>query len=394
MTDMPINPGPTVLDVERIVAQTDPVIRNLEITQCYYELARPLVARMGGNANWCSFATWASKQAGQTIRREDLGRALERVLGTQEAVQQAAKDLAKALETIGARLKTRQILEFILKVIDPKAAFDLSSEAVARGNLKVFAEIGRAFAVFNAACLDDAAFDADKIHRICEELLPGEPPDGQVYLRQAFRHYYLAQFQEDPKARSELILLANLEIGYHEQTRLQPEINEALAAPIISPETFTRNLLRNLRPEWGGLNELIWFFMRLFGRLTDLDTAIAAYLAAAQREAQLIVTKAMMTIELPHGKLLRLGLDLGSEYPPALQQIGNQDLLALLARIDPTTDSPIESGAQYWGDLTDRLHFIVELFRCYQSSDELAEPPFTAIQAAELKDGRLPSGRL
>jgi hypothetical protein len=391
---MSVDLGPTVSEIEQIVAQTDPVIRNLQITQTYYELAQPLAARLGGNANWCSFATWASKQAGQTIRKQDLTRALERVLGTQETVQLAAKDLAKALETIGARLKARQILEFILKVIDPKAAFDLSSEAVARGNLKVFAEIGRAFAAFNNACLEDTAFDEDKIQRICEELLPGEPPDGQDYLRQAFRHYYQALFQADPKIRSELILLANLEIGYHEQTRLQPEINEALAAPIISPETFTRNLLKTLRPEWGRLNELIWFFMRLFGRLTDLDAAIAAYLAAAQREAQLIVTQAMMTIELPHGKLLRLGMDLESEYPTALLQITNQDLLALLVRIDPTADTPIESGAQYWGELPDRLHFIADMFRCYQLSEALAEPPFTAIQTAALRDGRLPSGRL
>jgi len=40
------------------------MVRNLRITQCYSALA--------GAANWCSFATWVSKQAGQTIRGEDL----------------------------------------------------------------------------------------------------------------------------------------------------------------------------------------------------------------------------------------------------------------------------------------------------------------------------------
>ncbi|MDX6678814.1 MAG: hypothetical protein QOE31_2866, partial [Solirubrobacteraceae bacterium] len=35
----------------------------------------------------------------------------------------------------------------------------------------------------------------------------------------------------DPGERSALILLANLEIGMHEQTRLQPEIRASLDAP-------------------------------------------------------------------------------------------------------------------------------------------------------------------
>ena len=73
-------PPPTVADVERIAALTDPVVRNLQITQCYCELSLALAARTdGGAANWCTFATWASKQAGQTIRQEDLARTFERL---------------------------------------------------------------------------------------------------------------------------------------------------------------------------------------------------------------------------------------------------------------------------------------------------------------------------
>ena len=68
--------APTVAAVERIAALDDPVVRNLQITQCYSELSRAFAARIdGGPANWCTFATWASKQAGQTIRGEDLARA-------------------------------------------------------------------------------------------------------------------------------------------------------------------------------------------------------------------------------------------------------------------------------------------------------------------------------
>lgn len=376
---------PTVLDVERIAAQDDPVIRNLRITQCYHELALAMVERCGWNANWCTFATWASRQAGQTIRKEDLARTLEHTLGNDPDALRAAEDLAVGLQQVGIKLGVDEIVRFVWKVLDPEAAIAHSSEAVARGNLKVFAEIGREFARFYAACLDDPVYDGEKIAHFCKELRPGDPPDGQGYLQEAFVHYYEAFFQKDIKARVELLLLANIQIGYHEQTRLQTEINEALVAALITPEAFTRNLLKALRPNWGRLNDMIWYVMRLLGRLTALDTTIATLLEAAQRQTQFLVTESMMTIELPPNTLLGLGDDLTTGFPPILQHIDNPDLRALLAKIDPTPDSLKDTGAQYWGDLPDRLHFIVDMFRSYQTAEVLFEPPFSPDQTAALK---------
>jgi hypothetical protein len=63
---------PTVDEIDRIAQHGDAIVRNLEITQCYYEISQCVAARIGASANWCTFATWASKQAGQTIRQEDL----------------------------------------------------------------------------------------------------------------------------------------------------------------------------------------------------------------------------------------------------------------------------------------------------------------------------------
>ena len=67
MTDVP-----SVDEVRRIAAIANPVIRNLEITYCYSRLAAAFAARSGEGANWCTYATWASRQAGRTIRGEDL----------------------------------------------------------------------------------------------------------------------------------------------------------------------------------------------------------------------------------------------------------------------------------------------------------------------------------
>ncbi len=385
---------PTISDVERIAALPDPVLRNLQITQCYHELSLVLGERTGWSANWCSFATWASKQAGHTIRKEDLSRTLEDELGSDAAAQRAVQNLAAAAQRMGARTGIEEITAFIWKVMQPEAAFTRSSDAVARGNLKVFAEIGREFARFYADCVQDTVYDPDKISHFCDGLQAGEPPEGQLHLGRAFLHYYQALFEADEKKRIELLLLANIEIGFHEQTRLQPEINEALSAPIIPPQAFARNLLIALRPDWGLLNEVILYIMRLFGGLVDFDSATQAYTAGAQRQAQFIVTETMMTIELPHHNRLRLGDDLNAAFPPILQRIDNPELLALLAQIDPTPDSTKDSGAVYWGDLYDRLHFIADMFRCQQGNRELFEPPFSAEQIAALKAGQMPESHL
>jgi hypothetical protein len=102
----------------------------------------------------------------------------------------------------------------------------------------------------------------------------------------------------------------------------------------------------------------------------------------------------MMTINLPHHNQLRLGDDLAASFPPQSQHITNPDLLDLLEWIDPTPDSTRESGADFWGDLDDRIHFIADMFRCYEMSAEMLEPLFSMEQTKILKEGRLPPGDL
>ena len=392
--DSVIDAIPTVAEVDRIAALGDPVIRNLQITQCYHELSAALAERTGPSANWCTFATWASKQAGQTIRKEDLARTLENALDTAPAATQAAGNVAASAQRIGAKRDAGEIQESVWDVLNPAAVIDRASDAVGRGNQKVFQEIGHEFARFFSTCLHDVAFDIGKIARFCDELRPGDPPDGQRYLRQAFTRVYQSFFESDAKTRAELLLLANVEIGLHEQTRLQPEIAEALDAAFVDPKQFTRRLIKAIFPYRGWLARLRLFFMRLLGGPTPFDAAIDVLVVVARQQARLIITEHMMTIGLSHGRRLRLGDDLSAEFPASLQQLTNPDLRALLERVDPTPDSPRESGAVDWADLPERLHFIVDLFRCYHESRDLFERPFTLDQVAALKAGRLPGGRL
>lgn len=385
---------PTVSEVERIASLPDPVLRNLLITQCYSELSLAPTQRTGLSANWCTFAAWASKQAGQTIRKEDLTRALEAALTSDKAIHQTVEEVIALAKQVGAQLERRKILAVVLDLLDPAAAVERSSQAVGRGNQKVFEEIGREFARFYAACLEDSQPDPDKIEAFCAGLRPGDPPEGQRYLRQAFNRYYQAFFESDLQKRAELMLLANIEIGFHEQTRLQPEIAAALDAAVLDPESLANRLISGLFGGRAWIVQLILYFVRAIRGQSRLDAAIQALVSAARQRIRLLFTEHLMVIGLPHGLRLHLGQDLQAEFPATLRQLSNPDLLAALQQIDPTPDSLRETGAVDWADLPERLHFILDMFRCYQENADLFLPPFSTQQAAEIKAGRIPSGAL
>ncbi len=389
---MPTTPPPTIEDVERIAALQDPVVRNLQITQCYHELSGVLAERTGPDANWCTFATWASKQAGQTIRKQDLARTLEAKLKYGPAAAPLPPGaVADEMDPTAAALPVGDTLR---ELFDATTPFARASAAVARGNLKVFAEIGREFARFHDSCLDDPTYDSQTIDRFCASLRLGDPPDGQQYLRQAFQRYYQARFVTDEVERAQLLLLANIQIGYHEQTRLQPEIVEALEAPVIDPREVRNRTFAALFPARSQPSRLRRLWDRLRGHPSQVDQVADHIVTRVRDETRFIVSDQLMAIELPQETRLRLGRDLRASYPPSLQKITEPELLALLERIDPTPDSTRASGASDWGNLPDRLGFIVELFRCYQEWPPLFEAPFTPEQLTRLRAGQLPDGRL
>jgi hypothetical protein len=359
--------------VQRITSLADPVERNRQITQTYHELAVAVAHRLPGGANWCAVATWASRQAGQTIRREDLRRAFERLLAESPVVEAAAEEAAGAT---GGPESLVGAVEAVRQALSPAAAFERTAEAVAHGNRKVFAEIGLAFARY-LALFDDGPTggpppDDAALAAFYDSLRPGDPPDGQGLLRRAFAHY-TAALSATGKARAELMLLANLEVGFHEQTRLQPEIQAAMDAPIYEPAALRRRLLAELFPDPGARLRLA--VLRLGGEAAPLLAARDRLADEAQRLGRQAITAALMTLELPQGRVLRLGHDLTAAFPASLRTLDNPDLRALLATVDTTPDSPRGTGGRDWSDLPGRMHFIADLFRAYHEDEALFERP-------------------
>jgi hypothetical protein len=380
---------PTVDEIDRIARLGDPILRNLQITQCYYEISSSFAGLTGYSANWCTFATWASKQAGQTIRQEDLIRAFEERFYLSHEISAAVEGIAGHLRRIGAQLRAEVPRQAMLRALNPAAAFARASDAVARGNRKVFEEIGREFARFLGVFGEATGFESDKTARFCAELRPGEPPDGQRLLRQAFTSYCEAGFQTGQE-KAELMLLANISAGFHEQIRLQPEIAEALDAALDNAAELKRNLMTALLPD-------IYVRVRakiLRGQTPYLDAAFARLIGEANRLIRQIITDHLMTLHLPGSEVLRLGRDLQGTFPQQLERIRNPKLKEMLERVDITLNSLEDSGTRDWADFADRMHFIADFFRVYQERRQLFEAPFTTEQVELLRSGAKPGGRL
>jgi hypothetical protein len=382
---------PTATDVERVSTLSHPILRNLWITQCYYELSTVFAGRSGLGANWCTYAAWASRQAGETIRKEDLQRTFAAVLHKEPEVEEALSVIATLATRLGAPQSFEQIKQSALANLIA-AAVERSSVAVSRGNKKVFEEIGYEFARFIPTCASDNSYTESHIEEFCRTLRPGSPPDGQDYLRKAFTRYYQAFFENDVKKRTELQLLANLEIGFHEQTRLQPEIAESLNATLIDPDLIKSRLIDVLISKTSFWMQSRMFLQGLLGKKLLLDKAVDSLVLKVQERLRRLLTAHLMTLTLPPDNRLRLGQDLATKFPESLKDLTNPDLISLLSQIDSTLNSLRESGATDWANLPERMHFITDLFRCYHESKELFQRTFTPEQVDTMKKGKLPIG--
>ncbi len=364
----------------------DLVLRNLTITQAYHELSKAVSRDLPGEVNWCAFATWASRQAGQTIRQEDLDDAIRDRLGESS---DTAEVLTQILDGLG-RWSRGLTADKVIAELAPAAKLDRSSAAVGKGNLKVFAEIGREFARYLLGPGQDQERDDDSIDRFCEGLRKGDPPWGQSQLRKAFTALYRGKFESDPKRRAEYVLAANLRIGYHEQARLQPEVFAALNAAVADVAAVRRQVLG---VAFEGRGSAISWFGRLYLRLTaPLDRLWIRLTNRLRRVARAALTDSLMTLRLPTNTL-RLGSDLERDPPEVLDSLSDGELELFASRIGAL--SPARgSGVQDWANLDERLRYIGSFFRAYQRETRLFEAPFTEEQVDSIRQGSVPASSL
>jgi len=365
-------------EIGRITRLEDATLRNLLITQAYGDLSHGLATVTGtGNANWSSFAAWASKTAGHSIRGEDVPREVTQVLRDEG-------HLEACLATLNRRIPALLWLKVSLDPFDvARAVMGEVSEQVAAGNLKVFAELAPLFARFFHAFSDQQRRTPEALQPFVAMLRPGPASsDGQDSLRLAFTSYLAASRATTSKERAERVLYGNLLIGLHEQTRLQPNIQGGIDAP------FSPKVCRTLAA--GSIWALPAFH--------SLFTWQVKLVFLATREAwERIVTRHLMRLALPHGASVPLGQDLevaGRPFPPDLDPLHHPPLIALIRTYDANLGTLKGSGARNWTDLGNRMAFIADLFRSSQCDPSMFGAPFTPAQIASFRSGKVPIGPL
>jgi len=370
------SPFPSESEVARIAALEDPAARNRQITEAYWKLSTEVERRLEGRANWCTFATWASQQAGVTIRHEDLSNALRERLHASWKIRGVDAILIGVLEESGLDL-----LQAVVDAVSALGPLRRSGDAVGRGNRKVFAEIGLQFSRWLAMCPDVRDPSDREMAAFSESLASGPPPDGQDLLKQAFANYRAAARAANETDKAQFMLLADLQIGCHEQTRLQPEIQAALDGLLLEPGDLVDFLMSSLGPHQGRLAKAVnkvWPFEE-----SPLER-VAKMLAEDVREVErVLVTENLMSLWLPPGEVVQLGRDLTRPFPEALQNLTNPDLLALVEKFCPAVNSEAGSGVRDWADFNQRMRFIAELFRAYWDDERLFTSPSTAVVASQ-----------
>jgi hypothetical protein len=412
--------------IQQVVATDEPVMRNLLITQAYHDLSVGMAELLGmDNATWCTFGCWASKTAGSFIRGDEVPLKVRQVLNASPFLEQQARHVQSALQEVAAAM-----LSPVEAAIDAAAgiAKDLSLY-VGQGNKMVFEEMGEAFARFideihqggrNEGTLNGLLSeyrlgppqpDAVSIDR-ATATVTSEQRGGQSLLREMVRQYFFAMQEPDVRKRAQLVLLANALGGIHEQTRLQSYIVASLDAPI--GDLVRDRLHRTVAEDDTDLRQR-------HQAHAGLDCLLHPFADEVTRLWQSLVTVGLMTLQLPD-VVLHLGEDVPAPrgeplFPSELATIDLPSLRRMLLQYDALTPGERRGGlvgilkkdavellgraerdpraagsaATDWARLSERMRYILALFRSRQRDPQLFSPPFSADQSAALAQGAPPS---
>jgi hypothetical protein len=312
--------------LDDVVAIEDPESANRAITRAHFALSEMLAEVLGpdSGANFHTWAVWGSREAGTTISRRDVP-GLRAAIGGVSALigfmgGMVLGDVVAAV-TIGVTLG---LAAGLLTQIE----LDRARRHISHGNRIVLEEIGGATLRFVSAFGDDAETEA--MTAFLDGLEPGPTEDGgQELLRSAFGAYHAASHEEDRERRHQLVFAANCFAVWHEHIRLQRDIARAMP----------------------------WPFRR-------------------------IITRALLDFVVGP-EHLHVGHDLapvdGAVWPPTLRVVREplaRTAVAALRAHDRQPDSLAGSAASSWAALSQRMNYVVDLFRSHHLADSVFDPPY------------------
>jgi hypothetical protein len=374
-------------DLKRIAAMEDGALRNLFITQRYQDISDTTKTVLGSeNLNWCTYACWASKTAGESIRGEELPDVVEAILKHEGIIEKSVSRIRGWLgfSKAGEDLPIFDDVRSVLKGVSTEIAF---------GNLKVYAEIAPLFSRFAVELGQStdapSGLNEEAWENFASILRPGKPDeyDGQDYLKAGFREYYEARFVADASQRAQKIFYANVLVGLHEQTRLQSAIKNAMAVPAI--EGFDQILFKEATNHSPGVRPDV-----VAAKVRKIPDRVKLFVIDIWEH---IATRVAMELVLPQGGSVDLSRDVPpvgrKMYPGTLVSLDYPPLLALAGKYVENLASTEGSGAKDWSELKQRMNFIFHLFRANAQNIQLYAQPFLETQRADFNEGRMPSNR-
>jgi hypothetical protein len=332
-------PGNLHAMIDAAIGEPDPVLSNLKIH---------------------TWAVWASKKAGVTIRQEDITTALRDatwVAGGSGALLGFLVALATSswlslapvasvpgigLGGIGAAIGafTGALLGRAVARYSRRRA----SQLIIAGNRFVLEDIGRQTVLFYERFVD-GSISSMELAAFLAAMRPGAAEvGGHDVLRETFTHYANAAKSVDAKSKHEYTYLGNCFAFLNEQIKLQPFIQTSL--PFIVSKCVTE-------------------------RIISLDVG----------ERQLAVSEDVPPLN-------------GVPFPPSLASPVAEELKTFLGRWNRAKSALVGTRAGNWVKLDDRMGYVINLFRCYHLDDSVSVAPYTPEQSAAIAAGAIPSGKL
>ena len=355
--------------IEMICKLNDDVYRNQLITYVYERLSRRLAAETGRNANWFTFARWSSFTVGENLRVDKPSEAFRELIDSHPPLRIVRGPLIR--------------LQHDMRMLSDAAM----PRTLALGNHMVFHEIAYAAAKF-LEWYDDAAegrtLDEWKEYRttiIAEPATDLFQACDVEWLRDGVEAYFLAMLEKDPGAQARLVMRGNVLLAAYEQWRLEPVVALAL-------DPVAKNLVEvantDLHAGGKGPHAIL--------RRAGTPWAFRHHSPLKQwtmERYQEFLTRHVMAWQGPisgQSGSLFLGRGLpdpsgGAPLYPA-QLDDSKDPRTLVVNVfDHSGGTRAGRTAHNWARFTDRMNFIVNLFRAEQDDEAL----FGAMSADELR---------
>jgi hypothetical protein len=351
--------------VEAICGLPDDLYRLRWVSYAYYDIASRLKVRLGVDATWPAFARWSAYTISEALRLDDVNPRLEEVLREHALPPSVTGPL------VAVQRRLRSLDDGAMPTV------------LALGNRMVFREVGSALsdfldwieglpedATWNAATRDEYLQGVDP--------LPADDffrPCYTDWLRQGIGAYYDAWYEAQPRKRAQHVFRGNILIGAYEQWRVDSYFEIALD---FNPGALVKDLrpgpnddvgVRRLGVRRGGTRRALRHQWAAFEWMSD---AYAAFLT------QFVMTwDASLFGARPSA--LRLGCDVPARrrsavYAHNLEEL-DPEFEHLFELFDRSTGKLRGSGARNWRRFTDRMSFIVNLFRSQQQNPNLMVPP-------------------